>query len=124
MGSDRCSVTELTLGRSMRALRIENDLLAAVILLDKGADIYQMIYKPRSIDVLWKSPWGMKQPGHTASAVESNVLWLEDYAGGWQEIFPSGGGPCTYKSVELNFHGEASMTGWEYETVSARPDAA
>ena len=124
MGSDRCSVTEYLLGRSMHAVRIENDLLAAVILLDKGADIYQMIYKPRQTDVLWKSPWGMKDPAHMHSAFGSSVLWLEAYAGGWQEIFPSGGGPCTYKGVELNFHGEASMTAWDCEVLSTGNDVA
>jgi hypothetical protein len=43
------------------------------------------------------------------------TAWLEAYAGGWQEIFPSGGGPCAYKGVELNFHGEASVVAWDVE---------
>src|SRR5438552_17637040 len=110
MKSGRCNVSEQTLGRGVRILRIENDLLAATVLLDKGADIYQLIYKPHDLDVLWKSPWGLKEPGRgVASTFQSSVAWLEAYGGGWQEIFPSGGGPCVYKGVELNFHGEASM---------------
>ena len=49
-----CKATEITLGRSLSALSIENDLLAAIILLDKGADIYALEYKPKGVDVLWK----------------------------------------------------------------------
>jgi hypothetical protein len=113
------------LGRSFAALRIENDLLATTVLVDKGADIYELIYKPKGIDVLWKSPWGMNEPGRGShSSVSSITAWLENYPGGWQEIFPSGGGPCTYKGVELNFHGEASTTAWDYQIAETGGNAA
>ncbi len=114
-----CSASEITLGRSMRALQIENDLLAATLLLDKGADIYELIYKPKDIDVLWKAPWGMKESGRGFdSAFDSHTAWLEAYAGGWQVLFPNGGFPNEYKGAKLGFHGEASMKAWEYDIVS------
>ena len=120
-----CSVSEQILGRTSQVLKIENDLLAATILVDKGADIYELIYKPKGIDVLWKSPWGFKEPGQgTPSVFTSEAAWLEAYPGGWQGIFPSGGGPCVYKGVELNFHGEASTTIWNYEILEAHDAAA
>jgi hypothetical protein len=114
-----CRVQEVTLGRAVRALRIENDLLATTILLDKGADIYELIYKPKALDVLWKSPWGLKEPGRDPAghAPNSEEAWLEHYAGGWQELFPNGGDACVYKGVELCFHGEASMIAWDYEVT-------
>jgi galactose mutarotase-like enzyme len=119
-----CKVTEVILGKSMNALEIENDILAMTILLDKGADIYRWIYKPKDIDVLWKSPWGMKEPSHGFdSAFDSSTAWLEAYAGGWQVLFPNGGDPNTYKGASLGFHGEASMKAWEYETVSASEES-
>jgi galactose mutarotase-like enzyme len=125
MQSGPCKVSEQVLRRGVRILKIENDRLAATILPDKGADIYQLIYKPRDLDVMWKSPWGLKEPGRgVTSAFDSSVVWLEAYAGGWQEIFPSGGGPCVYKGVELNFHGEASMAAWDYEIAETGHDAA
>ena len=120
----RCSVQEQRLERDVRALRIESDLLAATVLLDKGADIYQLIYKPRDLDVLWKTPWGLRSPRAPQSAFSSTAAWLETSPGGWQEIFPSGGGPCVYKGVELNFHGEASVAAWDHTIVEAGGDAA
>ena len=119
----RCSVQERRLDRDVRALRIENDLLAATVLIDKGADIYQLIYKPRDLDVLWKTPWGLRNPRTAQSTFTSTVAWLETCAGGWQEIFPSGGGPCVYKGVELNFHGESSVAAWEYTVVETGGNA-
>jgi galactose mutarotase-like enzyme len=105
---------EVTLERGVRGIRLENDLIAATILPDKGADIYKLIYQPKSTDVLWKSPWGLRRPaGGHPTASNSAAAWIEAYEGGWQVLFPSGGGPCDYKGVELNFHGEASVSAWD-----------
>lgn len=120
-----CLATEVTLQRGVRAVVLENDLLAATVLVDKGADVYELIYKPKGTDVLWKSPWGLRRPGGGhPSAFNSVVSWIEAYEGGWQEIFPSGGGPSTYKGVELNFHGEASMLAWDCEIWRGDGEAA
>ena len=114
-----CKATEITLGRSLSALKIENELLAATVLLDKGADIYSLEYKPKGVDVLWKSPWGVKEPARGFdSAFDSATAWLEAYAGGWQTLFPNGGDANVYKGAALGFHGEASMTAWDCEIVS------
>lgn len=113
-----CAVRELELRPGIRAVRIENDLVAATILVDKGADIYELIYKPKAVDVLWKSPWRLRSAGvGFPSAFQSATAWLENYPGGWQEIFPSGGGPCVYKGVELSFHGEASSRAWDFDLM-------
>jgi hypothetical protein len=47
-----CQITEQTLEPSIRALRLESDLLSTTILLDKGADICELIYKPQNLDEL------------------------------------------------------------------------
>jgi hypothetical protein len=115
----------VALARGVRALRLENELLAATVLVDKGADISELVSKPRGVDVLWKSPWGLSRPGGgVPTAPATQAAWIEAYEGGWQEIFPSGGGPCAYKGVELNFHGEASVVAWDHEVVTAGGEAA
>ena len=118
-----CQVTALALGQTQRMLQIENDLLSATILLDKGADIYSLVYKPKNMDVLWKSPWGMKASGRGFdSAFDSHTAWLEAYAGGWQVLFPNGGFENTYKGARLGFHGEASMIAWRHEVLRESAD--
>ncbi|MCY4062497.1 MAG: aldose 1-epimerase [Chloroflexi bacterium] len=113
-----CKAREVVLGRTLRALNIENDILSVTILLDKGADIYRLIYKPKNTDVMWKSPWGLKEAARGFdSAVDSMTAWLEAYAGGWQVLFPNGGFANTYKGVELGYHGEASMAAWDYQLI-------
>jgi hypothetical protein len=120
-----CKAQERTISRRFRAIVLENDLLAATVLPDKGADIYQLEFKPRGLDVLWKSPWGLRPPdAGFATAANSWVAWTENYEGGWQEIVPNGGSSCDYNGVELNFHGEASAMAWDAKITQASGDAA
>jgi hypothetical protein len=115
---EECQIKEVKI-ESQRAIVLENSKIKVSVLIDKGADIYELIYKPKNIDVLWKTPWGIKDPKHGVStASNSHVAWMENYSGGWQELFPSGGGPCVYKGVEMNFHGEVSTLPWKHQIVS------
>ncbi|MBA3643573.1 MAG: aldose 1-epimerase [Chloroflexia bacterium] len=122
--STACRVSEITLDCGVRAVRLENDLIAVSVLPDKGADIYQLIYKPFDLDVLWKSPWGLPRlTGIHSPAADSQAAWMDAYEGGWQEILPSGGGPSHYRGAELIFHGEASMSVWETTIEQETADA-
>ncbi len=119
-----CLARELTLGRTLRALSIENDLISITVVLDKGADIYRLIYKPKRMDVMWKAPWGMKEAARGFDSTgDSLTAWLEAYAGGWQVLFPNGGFANTYKGVELGYHGEASMKAWDCEILTDSTDS-
>jgi hypothetical protein len=109
-----CKLREHTIA-GMRALTLSNGLVAATVLPEKGADIYSLVYEPRSLDVLWKSPWGPRRPGSVvATAPTSEAAWLDHYEGGWQEILPNGGDACEYRGAALSFHGEASLASWDY----------
>jgi hypothetical protein len=115
-------VTETITGRCTRTVILENRWLRCSVLADKGADLYELRFKPRDLDVLWKAPWGFREPGSFApTAVSSQVAWLDHYEGGWQEIFPSGGGPASYFGIEMPFHGEVSTVPWQYEILDAGP---
>ena len=121
---DSCAVRETTLPQGLPALILENEMISATVLPGKGADISALVSKPDDIDVLWKSPWGLRPPGGVHSAADSATAWLEAYEGGWQEIFPNGGTANTYRGVELNFHGEASLASWDYEITAGFGDVA
>ncbi len=126
MDSDErvCRTTMSIYGQSVRGLRIENDLVAVTVFVDKGADIYELIYKPHETDVLWKSPWGLKDIERNLGGIpDSQTAWLEAYAGGWQMLFPNGGDACVYKGAQLGYHGEASMISWRYEVTEQSESA-
>jgi hypothetical protein len=47
---------------------------------------------------------------------EDEFMW--NYAGGWQELFPSVNEACTYRGRRIPFHGEVATLPWEYEPLS------
>jgi hypothetical protein len=123
MSGEGCTLQEHVIG-GMRAVTIENRFLSVTVLPEKGADVYSLVYKPRATDVLWKSPWGLRKPRSAVfDAATSETAWLEQYEGGWQELFPNAGDACTYGGATLNFHGEASVSAWDY-TVRCRSAAS
>ncbi len=123
MAAEGCILQEHFIG-GLRAVTLANGCLSATVLPEKGAEIHSLVYKPRTTDVLWKSPWGLRKPScEVFHAAKTEMAWLEQYAGGWQELFPNGGDACRYGDVLLNFHGEASVSEWDY-TVRRRTDAS
>lgn len=95
-----------------RSLGLENELLAITVLPDKGADLYEFVYKPRGVDLLMRTPSGLNPPRDYQVAD-----FLENYEGGWQELFPNAGEPCSYRGVRLPFHGEVALLPWSIELL-------
>lgn len=122
MPASACSIATTTLANGIAAVSLANDQVKVTVLANKGADIYELIHVPSGVDILWKSPLGVRAPTHGWFTGDSQAAWLEMYEGGWQEIFPNGGDACHYQGVELNFHGESSTLPWAYEIVADGPD--
>jgi hypothetical protein len=112
------SIHQGRIGRGIETVSLENELVRATILVNKGADIYELVWKPLMMDVLWKSPWGLMDPCQHLPSTRSAQSWLDAYEGGWQILFPSGGGPSEHQGAELPFHGEASLTSWAVDDYS------
>lgn len=105
----------------LTAVLLENDCIGLTLLPFKGGDIFSLVYKPAGVDLLLKTPWGINPPGlGVRTSFDSEAAWMDNYPGGWQLLFPNAGDACLYKGVELNFHGEASVTPWRYELRSRK----
>src|SRR5262245_53668111 len=107
MPTSPCAVEVDKLANGIEAVTLSSPSVRVTVLANKGADIYSLVHRKSGIDVLWKSPLGLRAPAHGWFTADSQAAWLEMYEGGWQEIFPNGGDACQYKGVELNFHGES-----------------
>lgn len=123
MSSIPCTFSELLHPSGYRMLRLANGILGITVLPEKGAEIYALEYLPRNLDILWKSPWGLRKSvgGAIAAASGSEMAWMDHYIGGWQGIFPNAGEPCEYRGGYHNFHGEASLVPWNYTVAHNSP---
>ncbi|MFH1088153.1 MAG: DUF4432 family protein, partial [Chloroflexota bacterium] len=118
-----CRISDAWTYRGLKTAILENELLKVVVLLDKGADIYQFVHKPSDVDFLWRSPWGVRDPRAYRPTGGSPVSqWLDFYEGGWQTVLPGGGFPSTYGGVELGLHAEANLLPWDSAIVEDTPD--
>ncbi|WP_127588701.1 hypothetical protein [Paenibacillus koleovorans] len=109
--------------RSHRIAVLEHETLAITLLLDQGGSIVEFRHKPTDIDVMYRSPWGMRTWGSwVPTTAHPRGSWIDHYPGGWQPVFPSGSGPSNYKGAEEGTHGEVCLMGWTHEVIADGPD--
>jgi hypothetical protein len=96
----------------LRPLTLRNDHVEVTVLAGKGSDIYSMVDIRTGVDVMFKTPWGVRAPGMWSRDVTSMERWLEAYPGGWQLLLPNGGDECVERGATWGFHGEAALLPW------------
>jgi Domain of unknown function (DUF4432) len=117
-----CRLREFIL-KDYRAVSLENEKVRVTILIDKGADIYELLYKPRDVDFLWKSSIGLRSMKNYQPMIPGKGgTFLDFYEGGWQEMFPWGGHASTYRGVDTGLHGEVALASWDYQVDIDTPE--
>jgi hypothetical protein len=96
-------------------LVLRSPQLEVVVLPGKGADVYSVIDRATGIDVLFRSPWGWRDPATVPPMGESQADWLARYPGGWQLLVPNAGPEREYDGVLRGFHGEAALIAWNVD---------
>ena len=107
--------------RGLRVGYLENDVLRVGILIDKGADVFELVYKPRDLDVLWHSPIPLRRSFAATSALPEGAFH-DYYYGGWQEILPSAGwAEEPYLGASQGLHGELSLLPFDARVLEDAP---
>ncbi|MEV0408849.1 aldose 1-epimerase [Actinoallomurus sp. NPDC050550] len=99
------------------SLVLRSDLLTVEVLPGKGADIVSFVDVASGVDVLFRSPWGRRDPARLPSTGDSRLDWLARYPGGWQQLVPNAGAPRVVDGVLRGYHGEAAVVGWDVESA-------
>src|SRR6185503_4201283 len=103
---------------------LENEKLRVTVIADKGADIYEFLYKPRDVDFMWRSWVGLRDRAHivpTSARAEAGAH-MDYYEGGWQELFPNCGTLSLHQEAEIGQHGEVLLLPWSYTITKDEPD--
>src|SRR5207253_2613898 len=101
-----------------RAVHLTSDLLEVTVLPGKGADIYALTDLGSGIDPLFKAPWGLQPPGSPPRDGSEGAAFLENYEGGWQELFPNTNDPASYRGISVPFHGEVATLPWSWSVAA------
>ena len=105
-----------------RSVALENDELRVIVLPDKGAEIHQIVDLRSGTEILFKGPWGLRPPGAAPLPGSGDDAFMWNYAGGWQELFPSVNAACAYRGHEIPFHGEVASQPWQHEVLESDGD--
>ncbi|HEX5481149.1 MAG TPA: DUF4432 family protein [Terriglobia bacterium] len=117
-----CRLSEFQL-KGYRALSLENEKIRVTVLVDKGTDIYEFLYKPKDVDFLWRSYTGLRaMKNYQPMAPPADGMFSDFYEGGWQEMFPWGGHPSLHRGVNTGLHGEVTLTPWDYRIDTDTPE--
>lgn len=119
-----CRITSDGMLKGMRTVVMENKVIRLTILVDKGTDIYEFLYKPHDLDFLWRSPMGLRDPRYfvPTSSSEKWGFWFDYFEGGWQDVLPSAGPACNYRGADFGLHGESSTIPWDFKILEDTPD--
>ncbi len=105
------------------AIYLDNGCLRVGVLPGKGADIFEFIYvaggDSAPIQLLMQTPWSLKSPGDGRQED-----FLDNYEGGWQELFPNANDACSYREEAIPFHGEVALLPWSYSEAQSGADTS
>ena len=106
-----------------RCVTLENEKLRVTVIADKGADIYEFLYKPRDIDFMWRTWVGLRDRSHfVPSSPRASGAHMDYYEGGWQELFPNCGNLSLHQGAEVGQHGEVLLLPWNYIITRDDPE--
>jgi hypothetical protein len=117
-----CRINDQIIWNGYRALILQNELIQIVVLVDKGSEIVQFLYKPLDVDFLWHSANPFRHPANfvpPGGAPESP--FFDHWTGGWFEVLPNGGPGCSYKGAVFGNFAETINIPWEYRVIEDTP---
>ncbi len=100
--------------RGWDVVRLTSELVQVDVLPGKGGDVISARWRPLDVDVLWRTPWGLRHQGAVGTGGDSVTALMESYPGGWQTVFPNGGDATVEHGVEWGMHGEAWLAPWDF----------
>ncbi|MFC5404189.1 DUF4432 family protein [Cohnella soli] len=106
-------IRELTVG-GIPAVRLENEWLKVVVLVGKGADVWELAYKPLGVNLLMRTRNGLESLRGRDLRSEPMEHYARPYLGGWQELLPNRA-RFGARVIGSDREGESACIPWEYE---------
>ena len=121
--TNRCRISDAWSYRGLKTVVLENELVRVTVLADKGADIYSFVHKPTDTELMWHTPWGVRDPRLTVSPTgDPASVWLDHYEGGWQTVVPHGGYADRVYGADFGIHGDVNTIPWDAAIIEDTPE--
>jgi len=93
---------------------IASDQLRVTVNPAVGGTIIQVRHLASGLSVLGQVPWDPIDAPIASFAARDETHWLKRFTGGWPLLFPNGGDACDFGGIFHGFHGEASISPWDF----------
>ena len=103
-------------------LVMENEKIRLSFLLGRGCDLYEILYKPTDLDLSWMRNDNFPDGRPNANYPSPLGSFMDQYLGGWQVIFPSGGEPTDVDGADFGQHGESALLPWDVTSIEESPE--
>ncbi len=118
-----CRVDVEGTSRGWATAVLQNRALRVTVLVGKGCDVVEVLYKPLDLDLTPRTARGLRRRDEVLAAPWSELgSFLDHYEGGWQEILPHGGPPATHLGATFPQHGESTRLPWTVVVVEDSPE--
>ncbi len=104
--------------REAPGIVIESRELRVTINPRVGGTITEIRHLPSNLSVLGETPWDAVNAPIATFAARDEPEWLTRFTGGWPLLFPNGGDACQFGGIFHGFHGEGSISPWEFTATS------
>ena len=101
-----------------RSVVLENRLLRATVLVDRGAALFELVWKPGDLDVLWRWERGIRPPGYQLSVDLPQGNFQDHFFGGWDLMFPTVDRFQPAAPLPSGYHGEVATLPWQWRLVA------
>ncbi len=103
--------------RGWDVVRLQTAELSVDVLPQKGGDITSVRWLAGDVELMWQSPWGLRDRGAPSLPGDSEATLMDSYPGGWQTVFPNAGNEVEEHGVTWGFHGEAWLAPYDWEAT-------
>jgi len=100
------------------AVDIASDQLRVTVNPAVGGTITAVRHLGSGLSVLGQVPWDPIDQPIASFAARDEPQWLTRFTGGWPLLFPNGGDACQFGGIFHGFHGEASISPWEFTSTA------
>lgn len=111
-----CEIIEQEVN-GFRTVTLTDGEQSITIIPEKGSDIISLRDEKTDTEFLWTSPQGLRTDTPSKS-------FIDNYEGGWQECFPTGGPAINYRGAQIGQHGEVHSLAWNIVDVQHDPNEA
>jgi hypothetical protein len=101
---------------------MENRYLRVTVLPERGGAIFELLWKPTDVDLLWRWERGLRPTNYVPSVDLGEGNYQDHFFGGWDVLFPTVDRFQPVTPLPMGYHGEVAVLPWQWRTIADEPD--